>query len=141
MGAHKKLQVLSFGDEAAEIEEESQKVNEKIKAKSAHDVAEDKTVVAEEFKPEQKTEEDEKWLSRRVDGDVDLDDVDDLSSWIRTKMKERNEQIEQEDEETKKAKLAERKRKVLSYQEQQKILLRELSDMKKKNVGEGDSCY
>ena len=28
--AHKKLQVLSFGDEAAEIEEESQKVNEKI---------------------------------------------------------------------------------------------------------------
>ena len=98
-------------------------------------------MVAEEFKPEQKTEEDEKWLSRRVDGDVDLEDVDDLSSWIRTKMKERNEQIEQEDEETKKAKLAERKRKVLSYQEQQKILLKELSDMKKKSVGEGDFCY
>lgn len=97
--------------------------------------------MAEEFKPEQKTEEDEKWLSRRVDGDVDLEDVDDLSSWIRTKMKERNEQIEQEDEETKKAKLAERKRKVLSYQEQQKILLKELSDMKKKSVGEGDFCY
>ena len=97
--------------------------------------------MAEEFKPEQKTEEDEKWLSRRVDGDVDLEDVDDLSSWIRTKMKERNEQIEQEDEETKKAKLAERKRKVLSYQEQQKILLKELADMKKKCVGEGDFCY
>ena len=38
--AHKKLQVLSFGDEAAEIEEESKKVNEQIKAKSAHDVVE-----------------------------------------------------------------------------------------------------
>ena len=93
--------------------------------------------MAEEFKPEEKTEEDEKWLSRRVDGDVNLEDVDDLSSWIRTKMAERNEQIEQEDEEAKKARLAERKRKVLSYQEQQKVLLKELAEMNKKGVGEG----
>ena len=69
---------------------------------------------------------------------MDLEDVDDLSSWIRTKMKERNEQIEQEDEEKKKQKMQERKRKVLSYQEQQKILLKELNQMKKKGVGQAD---
>ena len=93
--------------------------------------------MAEEFKPEEKTEEDEQWISKRIDGDVDVDDIDDLSSWIRNRMKERNEQIEREDEETKKAKMADRKRKVLSYQEQSKILLKELNDMKKKGVGEG----
>jgi len=38
--AHKKLTVLSFGDEAAEEEEHIEKINEIIKTKSAHDVAE-----------------------------------------------------------------------------------------------------
>ena len=46
-------------------------------------------MVKEEFKPEEKTEEDEKWISKRVDGEVDLEDVDDLASWMRTKMQER----------------------------------------------------
>ena len=95
-------------------------------------------MVSQEFKPEEKTEEDEKWLSKRVDGDVDVDDVEDLSSWIRNRMKERNDQIEKEDEETKKAKMAERKRKVLSFQDQQKVLLKQLNDMKKKGIGEED---
>merc|ERR1712227_506925 len=74
--AHKKLTVLSFGDEAAEEEEVIEQVNKQVKAKSAHDVKEDTTVVAEEFKPDEKTEEDQKWISKRVDGDVDLEDVD-----------------------------------------------------------------
>jgi hypothetical protein len=88
--AHKKLTVLSFGDEAAEDEELAEKVNKEIKAKSAHDVVkEDATIIKEEFKPEEKTEEDEKWVSKRVDGEVNLDDVDDLASWMRTKMEER----------------------------------------------------
>ena len=88
--AHKKLTVLSFGDEAAEDEELAEQVNKEIKAKSAHDVVkEDTSMVKEEFKPEEKTEEDEKWISKRVDGEVDLEDVDDLASWMRTKMQER----------------------------------------------------
>ena len=88
--AHKKLTVLSFGDEAAEDEELAEQVNKEIKAKSVHDVVkEDTSMVKEEFKPEEKTEEDEKWISKRVDGEVDLEDVDDLASWMRTKMQER----------------------------------------------------
>ncbi|CBY10733.1 unnamed protein product [Oikopleura dioica] len=88
--AHKKLTVLSFGDEAAEDEELAEKVNKEIKAKSAHDVVkEDASIIKEEFKPEEKTQEDEKWVSKRVDGEVNLEDVDDLASWMRTKMQER----------------------------------------------------
>jgi len=131
--AHKKLTVLSFGDEAAEDEELAEKVNKEIKAKSAHDaVKEDASIIKEEFKPEEKTEEDEKWVSKRVDGEVNLDDVDDLASWMRTKMEERNKQIEREDKEKIEADMNERKRKVMSYQDQQKVLMKELNELRKK---------
>ena len=59
-------------------------------------------------------------------GDVELDDTDDLAAWMRHKMEERNAQIEQEDEDRKAADLKERKRKVMDYQQQSKILLKEL---------------
>ena len=55
---------------------------------------------------------------------------------MRHKMEERNAQIEQEDEDRKAADLKERKRKVMDYQQQSKILLKELKDMKKKGIGE-----
>ena len=51
--AHKKLTVLSFGDEADEDEKSSIAVNKEIKQKSAHDVISDDAQMAkEEFKPE-----------------------------------------------------------------------------------------
>jgi hypothetical protein len=67
---------------------------------------------------------------------VDLEDVNDLSSWIKDQMKKRNDQLEEEDEEKKAKDLLERKRAVLSYQDQQKVLLKELNNMKKKGFGE-----
>lgn len=82
--AHKKLTVLSFGDEADEDEKSAQKVNEQIKQKSAHDVIKNDTQIAKEaFKPEVKNEDDHKWFSKRIDGDVELDDTDDLAAWMR----------------------------------------------------------
>ena len=82
--AHKKLIVLSFGDEADEDEKSAQKVNEKIKQKSAHDVIEGDTQMAKEsFRPEVKNEDDHTWFSKRIDGDVELDDTDDLAGWMR----------------------------------------------------------
>ena len=67
---------------------------------------------------------------------MDLEDVNDLSSWIKDQMKKRNDQLEEEDEEKKAKDLLERKRAVLSYQDQQKVLLKELNNMKKKGFGE-----
>jgi len=135
--AHKKLTVLSFGDEADEDEKSSIAVNKEIKQKSAHDVISDDAQMAkEEFKPEVKNEDDHKWFSKRIDGDVELDDTDDLAAWMRHKMEERNAQIEQDDEDRKAADLKERKRKVMDYQQQSKILLKELKNMKKKGIGE-----
>ena len=55
---------------------------------------------------------------------------------MRHKMEERNAQIEQDDEDRKAADLKERKRKVMDYQQQSKILLKELKNMKKKGIGE-----
>ena len=51
-------------------------------------------------------------------------------------MEERNAQIEKEDEEKKAAELKERKRKVMDYKAQSKVLLKELKEMKKKGIGE-----
>ena len=51
-------------------------------------------------------------------------------------MEERNAQIEKEDEEKAAAELKERKRKVMDYKSQSKILLKELKEMKKKGIGE-----
>ena len=75
---------MSFGDEAGEDEKNAQAVNEKIKQKSAHDVIKDDAqIAAESFKPEAKMEDDHKWFSKRIDGDVELDDTDDLAAWMR----------------------------------------------------------
>ena len=84
--AHKKLTVLSFGDEAEEEEKTVEKVNKEIKSKSAHDLVDDDKMAKEAFKPEQKHEDDHKWISKRVDGDVELEDTDDLASWMRYEM-------------------------------------------------------
>ena len=81
--AHKKLTVLSFGDEAEEEEKTVEKVNKEIKSKSAHDLVDDEKMAKQAFKPEQKHEDDHKWISKRVDGDVELEDTDDLASWMR----------------------------------------------------------
>lgn len=135
--AHKKLTVLSFGDEAEEEEKTAEQVNKEIKTKSAHDVEEPTSGLAKgEFKPEVKNEDDHKWFSKRIDGDVELADTDDLASWMRHKMEERNAQIEKEDEEKMAEEMKERKRKVLDYKSQSKLLLKELKDMKKKGIGE-----
>jgi len=134
--AHKKLTVLSFGDEAEEEEKTVTEVNKELKLKSAHDTVEDAQLAKEDFKPEVKNEDDHKWFSKRIDGDVELADTDDLAAWMRHKMEERNAQIEKEDEEKKAEELKERKRKVLDYKTQSKLLLKELKDMKKKGIGE-----
>lgn len=54
-----------------------------MKLKSAHDTVEDAQLAKEDFKPEQKNEDDHKWFSKRVDGDVELADTDDLAAWMR----------------------------------------------------------
>ena len=54
-----------------------------MKLKSAHDTVEDKQLAKEDFKPEVKNEDDHKWFSKRIDGDVELGDTDDLAAWMR----------------------------------------------------------
>ena len=58
-------------------------VNKELKLKSAHDTVDDKQLAKEDFKPEVKNEDDHKWFSKRIDGDVELGDTDDLAAWMR----------------------------------------------------------
>ena len=87
--AHKKLTVLSFGDEAEEEEKTVAEVNKELKLKSAHDTVDDKQLAKEDFKPEVKNEDDHKWFSKRIDGDVELGDTDDLAAWMRYEYRSR----------------------------------------------------